>query len=66
MAAFERARTAEADGIELDVRLDRDGTVVVFHDDDLRRLANRPERIAERAAVRTLPRECGVPAVAHA
>jgi glycerophosphoryl diester phosphodiesterase len=42
LAAFELARTAGADGIELDVRLDRDGTVVVFHDRDLSRLCGRP------------------------
>lgn len=56
LAAFERARQDGADGIELDVRLDADGEVVVFHDDDLLRLADRPGRIEElsrqeRAAV---------------
>lgn len=45
MTAFAAARADGADGIELDVRLDADGTVVVFHDDDLRRLAGRPERV---------------------
>lgn len=57
MAAFEAARAAGADGIELDVRLDRDGTVCVFHDDDLKRLAERSGRFeelntAERKALR--------------
>lgn len=42
LAAFEAARAAGADGIELDVRLARDGTVVVFHDRDLQRLCGRP------------------------
>lgn len=51
MAAFERARAAGADGIELDVRLDRDGTVVVFHDEDLKRLLGRPERIEDLSTV---------------
>jgi len=50
MAAFERARAAGADGIELDVRFDRDGNVVVFHDHDLQRLAGRPGRIEELSA----------------
>ena len=50
LAAFDKARAAGADGIELDVRLDRDGTVVVFHDDDLLRLAGRPGRIEELSA----------------
>ncbi|GAB4532046.1 MAG: glycerophosphodiester phosphodiesterase family protein [Haliangiales bacterium] len=45
LAAFERARADGADGIELDVRLCASGDVVVFHDDDLVRLAGRPERI---------------------
>jgi glycerophosphoryl diester phosphodiesterase len=47
LAAFDKARDAGADGIELDVQLDRDGTVVVFHDTDLKRLTGRPERIEE-------------------
>ena len=57
MAAFEAARRAGADAIELDVRFDGDGTVVVFHDSDLNRLCGRPEKVeelstAEREAVR--------------
>ncbi|HEY1815834.1 MAG TPA: glycerophosphodiester phosphodiesterase [Kofleriaceae bacterium] len=57
LAAFDKARFAGADGIELDVRLDGDGTVVVFHDEMLERLAGRPGRMAElpareRAALR--------------
>lgn len=45
MLAFDKARTAGADGIELDVRLDKDGTVLVFHDDTLDRLCGRPGRL---------------------
>jgi glycerophosphoryl diester phosphodiesterase len=45
LAAFELAKTAGADGIELDVQLDRDGHVVVFHDHDLQRLCDRPGTI---------------------
>ena len=57
LAAFDKARAAGADGIELDVRLDGDGTVVVFHDETLERLAGRPGKMAElpareRAALR--------------
>jgi glycerophosphoryl diester phosphodiesterase len=43
--SFARARADGADGVELDVSLCATGEVVVFHDDDLRRLANRLERI---------------------
>jgi glycerophosphoryl diester phosphodiesterase len=45
-AAFARAMAEGADGVELDVQSCATGEVVVFHDDDLRRLAGRPERIA--------------------
>jgi glycerophosphoryl diester phosphodiesterase len=44
--AFAQARADGADGVELDVMLCASGEPVVFHDDDLRRLAGRPERIA--------------------
>lgn len=47
IGAFEEARRAGADGIELDVRSCRGGETVVFHDDDLVRLAGRPGRIAD-------------------
>jgi glycerophosphoryl diester phosphodiesterase len=45
LAAFRRAVAEGADGVELDVQLCETGEVVVFHDEDLRRLAGRPERI---------------------
>ncbi len=45
LPAFQHAIERGADGVELDVQLSRDGEVVVFHDDDLLRLANRRERI---------------------
>jgi glycerophosphoryl diester phosphodiesterase len=38
MAAFELALAEGADGVELDVRLDRDGDVVVIHDPTLERV----------------------------
>jgi len=47
LAAFERARDVGADGIELDVQLDRDGAVIVFHDDTLDRMAGRPGRLSD-------------------
>jgi glycerophosphoryl diester phosphodiesterase len=39
MAAFERAASEGADGVELDVRLSRDGVVVVAHDPELSRVS---------------------------
>ncbi len=45
LSAFVHAIERGADGAELDVQLSRDGEVVVFHDDDLLRLAGRHERI---------------------
>jgi len=45
LEAFALAREEGADGVELDVRLCKSGEVVVFHDDDLARLARRPARI---------------------
>ena len=47
LAAFARAAHDGADGVELDVLCCATGEVVVFHDDDLVRLAGRPERIAD-------------------
>lgn len=47
IAAFELAKAHGADGVELDVMLCASGEVVVFHDDDLRRLGGRSERVAE-------------------
>lgn len=59
MPAFERAVRAGADGVELDVRLSKDGHVVVLHDDTLKRTTdnNDPRRAraltkAELATVR--------------
>ncbi|MBA3392553.1 MAG: glycerophosphodiester phosphodiesterase [Deltaproteobacteria bacterium] len=50
MLAFDKAAAAGADGIELDVQLDADHHVVVFHDDSLDRLCGRAGRIQDLAA----------------
>jgi len=52
MAAFELALEEGADGIELDVRLDGDGNVVVIHDPLLGRLTSGrdPRAVAELSA----------------
>ena len=57
--AFAAAVSKRADGIEFDVRCDKDGNVVVFHDDDLQRLCGRAGTIesmrgSELAEVRLL------------
>ena len=44
LPAFDRAAAAGY-GMELDVQLSRDGQVVVFHDDDLKRVCGREERV---------------------
>jgi glycerophosphoryl diester phosphodiesterase len=69
-AAFRRARADGADGVELDVLLCATGEVVVFHDDDLTRMAGRRERIADLpyAALREvrLPQETNIPTLDEA
>lgn len=47
LPAFEAALKLGVDGIELDLQLSKDGEVVVFHDEDLQRLAGRPEKISK-------------------
>ncbi|HEX4461143.1 MAG TPA: glycerophosphodiester phosphodiesterase [Polyangia bacterium] len=47
LTAFRLARTQGADGVELDVTRCKSGEVIVFHDDDLRRLGKRPERVRD-------------------
>jgi glycerophosphoryl diester phosphodiesterase len=49
MQAFYAAER-EGYGIELDVRLSKDNQVVVFHDDTLQRLCDRPERVDSKTA----------------
>ncbi|MGE0551552.1 MAG: glycerophosphodiester phosphodiesterase [Kofleriaceae bacterium] len=47
MVAFEKAKAADADGIELDVRFDGDHNVVVFHDVTLDRLTGETGEIEQ-------------------
>jgi glycerophosphoryl diester phosphodiesterase len=49
LAAFARALALGADGLELDVRVTRDGTPVVFHDPTLARFTGRRRAIASLA-----------------
>jgi glycerophosphoryl diester phosphodiesterase len=50
LAAFARALDDGADGVELDVRLSRDGVPVVIHDGTLRRTGLREEAVARMTA----------------
>lgn len=47
LAAFDEAERQGAEGIECDLRLSRDGTPVVFHDEDLRRLGGLPVAVRD-------------------
>ena len=49
-AAFDRGMALDADGLELDVRLSRDGVVMVCHDATLERTTNLRGRLAEFTA----------------
>lgn len=48
LAAFDRAAALGADAIETDVRLSRDGVVMVFHDEDTAALTGEPGTIEAR------------------
>jgi len=50
LAAFALALELGADGIELDVRVSRDGVPVVHHDRDLARTAGRPGLVRDHTA----------------
>jgi glycerophosphoryl diester phosphodiesterase len=50
LAAFDRAASLGADAIETDVRLSRDGVVLVFHDEETRALTGEPGSIEARTA----------------
>lgn len=47
LAAFRKAVESGADGVEFDVRLAGDGTAVVFHDPNLKRIGGRDERVSD-------------------
>ncbi len=47
LAAFEKAIEDEAEGIEFDIQLSKDSVPMVFHDEDLKRIAEMDELVAE-------------------
>jgi glycerophosphoryl diester phosphodiesterase len=51
LAAFREAARRGCAMAELDVQLSQDGVPIVFHDDDLVRLAKRKEKVSELTAV---------------
>lgn len=50
LEAFRHAKASGAEMFECDVRLSRDGEVVVFHDDDLKRLGGREDLVSDLTA----------------
>src|SRR6266436_2106751 len=60
-AAFDRGLALGADGLELDVRLSRDGVVVVHHDRTLDRTTRLRGLVADRTASELA--RVGVPAL---
>ena len=70
LPAFAEAAAAGY-GVELDVRLTRDGALVVFHDDDLSRLCGREEKVEaltldEIRELRLFVTEFGIPLLSEA
>jgi glycerophosphoryl diester phosphodiesterase len=49
-AAYQQAITEGADGFECDLRLSKDGQLMLWHDPDLMRVAGEPGRIAKLTA----------------
>ncbi len=49
LPAFEAAARLGADAFELDVRLTRDGALVIFHDEDTLRITGAPGRVRDRS-----------------
>src|SRR6056297_178122 len=47
LQAFKATKETSVNGVELDIRLSKEGTVVVFHDEDLKRLFDKEIKIAD-------------------
>jgi glycerophosphoryl diester phosphodiesterase len=47
LQAFKAIKQTSVNGVELDIRLSKDGTVLVFHDEDLLRLFDKEMKIAD-------------------
>ncbi len=52
LESFRLVRGSNVDGVELDIRLTRDEKIVVFHDEDLKRLFEVDERVADMSLSR--------------
>ena len=59
LAAFDHGLALGADGLELDVRLSRDGVVVIHHDDMLERTTNGQGRVSDRTAAELATLDAG-------
>jgi len=47
LQAYKDVKRTPANGVELDIRLSKDGAIVVFHDEDLKRLFDQELKIAD-------------------
>ena len=47
LPSFQKAITQGVDGLELDVRLSKDGQLIIFHDKNLKRLASQNQKVKE-------------------
>jgi glycerophosphoryl diester phosphodiesterase len=59
VAAFDRGLEEGADGIELDIRLTRDGIPAIFHDHTLRKLGDRRTRFSDLTLAELRQRDFG-------
>ncbi|WP_413581788.1 glycerophosphodiester phosphodiesterase [Bdellovibrio sp. HCB288] len=50
LASFKDAKERGLEMVEMDVQLSKDGHVVVFHDEDLKRIANDPRKVIDVTA----------------
>ena len=65
VAAFEHAWKQGVEGVELDVRLSKDGEVVVMHDDNTKRLTGVDKLVADQTLAELQKLEVTAPGTTH-